>query len=36
MERVFSQSFCVVGAIIEKDGKIALVQESSRKRADAG
>jgi 8-oxo-dGTP pyrophosphatase MutT (NUDIX family) len=36
MERVFSQSFCVVGAIIEKDGKIALVQESDSKRADAG
>jgi len=30
MERVFSQVFCVVGAIIEKDGKIALVQESPK------
>lgn len=28
IQRVFSQTFCVVGAILEKDGKIALVQES--------
>lgn len=27
MTRVFSQSFCVVGAIIEKDGKILLIRE---------
>lgn len=36
MERFFSQTFCVVGAIIEKDGKIVLVQESDAKRADHG
>jgi ADP-ribose pyrophosphatase YjhB (NUDIX family) len=36
MERIFSQTFCVVGAIIEKDGKIILVQESDAKRADHG
>jgi len=37
MARVFSQTFCVVGALIEKDGKIALVQESvSSGKPDAG
>ena len=28
MERIFTQTFGVVGAIIEKDGKILLVQET--------
>jgi phosphatase NudJ len=37
MERVFSQTFGVVGAILEKDGKIALVQESvTSKKIDGG
>ena len=28
MKRVFSQTFCVVGAILEKDGKFLLVKEA--------
>lgn len=36
MPRVFSQTFGVVGAIIEKDGKIALVKESARGMVDDG
>lgn len=36
MLRVFSQTFGVVGAIIEKDGKIALVKESARNMPDDG
>lgn len=37
MPRVFSQTFCVVGALIEKGGKIALVQESVNSgKPDAG
>ena len=36
MERIFSQTFGVVGAILEKDGDILLVRESGRKRADYG
>jgi len=37
MKRIFSQTFGVVGAIIEKDGKIALVQELINSgKADAG
>ena len=37
MERVLSQTFCVVGAIIEKNGKIALVQENPNSgKDDAG
>jgi len=35
-QRVFTQPFCVAGAIIEKNGKILLVKESGEKRADAG
>lgn len=36
-ERVFSQTFCVVGAILELDGKIALVRESQKSnKADVG
>lgn len=31
MKRVFSQTFGVVGAILEKDGKIALVKEHHKK-----
>lgn len=34
MKRVFSQTFGVVGAILEKDGKIALVQESMKSNKD--
>lgn len=30
MTRIFSQPFCVVGAIIEKDGKILLVKETKK------
>ena len=37
MTRIFSQTFCVVGALIEKDGRIALVQElTSSGEPDAG
>lgn len=36
MAKVYTQTFGVVGAIIEKDGKILLVKESGKKRADAG
>lgn len=37
MPRIFSQTFCVVGAIIERDGKIALVQEAlGSGKPDAG
>jgi len=36
MERVFTQTFGVAGAIIEKDGKFLLVKESQKKRFDAG
>lgn len=36
MERYFSQTFCVVGGLIEKDGKIALVKESVRGNPDDG
>ena len=36
MPRYFSQTYCVVGAIIEKDGKIALVQEKERSKPDYG
>jgi len=35
-KRVFTQTFGVAGAIIEKDGKILLVKESQRKGIDAG
>ncbi|MDP2586654.1 MAG: NUDIX domain-containing protein [Candidatus Komeilibacteria bacterium] len=35
-QRVLTQTFCVVGAIIEKDGKIALVQEGSHTKGDSG
>ncbi len=34
--RVFTQSFGVVGAILEKEGKILLVRESHRKGPDQG
>ncbi len=36
MPRIFSQTFCVVGGLIEKDGRIALVRESSRFKPDDG
>ncbi len=37
MPLIYSQIFCVVGAIIEKDGKIALVQEQvNSSHPDAG
>lgn len=36
MPRIFSQTFCVVGALIEKDGKIALVQEQAKDKPDHG
>ena len=36
MVRVFTQTYGVVGAIIEKDGKILLVKESVEKGPDAG
>ena len=37
MKRVFSQTFGVVGAIIEKEGKILLVRECSKQKIpDAG
>lgn len=35
-KRVFTQTFGVAGAIIEKDGKILLVKEAPRKGIDAG
>lgn len=36
-QRIFSQTFCVVGAILELNGKIALVRESLKSnKADAG
>jgi len=35
-QRVFTQTFGVVGAIIEKDGKIFLVKESQKKGPDEG
>jgi ADP-ribose pyrophosphatase YjhB (NUDIX family) len=35
-QRIFTQTFGVAGAIIEKDGKILLVKESQRKGIDAG
>ncbi|MBU3934706.1 NUDIX domain-containing protein [Patescibacteria group bacterium] len=35
-KRIFTQTFGVAGAIIEKDGKILLVKESQRKGIDAG
>ncbi len=35
-QRVFTQTFGVAGAIIEKEGKILLVKESQRKGIDAG
>ncbi|MBU2540110.1 NUDIX domain-containing protein [Patescibacteria group bacterium] len=34
--RVFTQTFGVVGAIIERDGKILLVKESQKKGPDEG
>jgi ADP-ribose pyrophosphatase YjhB (NUDIX family) len=36
MERVFSQTFGVVGAIIERDGRFLLVKESQAGRPDHG
>lgn len=36
MTRVFTQTFGVVGGIIERDGKILLVRESQKKGPDAG
>ncbi len=36
MKRVFTQSFVVVGAILEKDGKFLLVKESNRGLPDDG
>ena len=36
MQRYFSQTFCVVGAVIEKEGKIALVQEKTKSKPDCG
>lgn len=36
MPRIFSQTFCVVGALIEKNGKIALVQERADGKPDHG
>jgi phosphatase NudJ len=36
MPRIFSQTFCAVGALIEKDGKIALVQEQAEGMPDHG
>src|SRR3989338_690734 len=35
-QRVFTQTFGVVGAILEQDGKILLVQEFSKPRSDRG
>jgi len=35
-KRVFTQTFGVAGAIIEKDGKFLLVKESQKKHFDAG
>lgn len=35
-KRVFTQTFGVVGAIIEKDGKILLSKQSASKKFDAG
>ncbi len=35
-QRVFTQTFGVAGAIIEKEGKILLVKESQQKGIDAG
>lgn len=34
--RVYTQTFGVVGALLERDGKILLVREASRKGQDAG
>ena len=36
MQRVFSQTFGVVGAILEKDGKILLMKEANLKHPDYG
>jgi|SRR3989344_1898863 len=36
MPRVFTQTFGVVGAILERDGKILLVREAQRKGPDHG
>ncbi len=36
MSRVFSQTFGVVGALIEKNGKFLLVRETDTNKADAG
>ncbi len=36
MKRVFTQTFGVVGAIIEREGRILLVKESGEKRHDEG
>jgi len=36
MVRVFTQTYGVVGAIIEKDGRVLLVKESAAKGPDAG
>lgn len=36
MERVFTQTFGVAGALLIKDGKILLVKESGKKGADNG
>ena len=36
MQRYYSQAFCVVGSLIEKNGKIALVKESTRGNPDDG
>ena len=36
MTRVFTQTFGVVGGLLERDGKILLVREAQRKGPDAG
>lgn len=36
MVRVYTQTYGVIGALIEKDGKILLVKESAQKGPDAG
>ena len=36
MTRVFTQTFGVVGGLLERDGKILLVREAQRKGPDSG